>query len=611
MRRLHSRVISLDVAGLCAAAIGAALVLAPRTAAAAPFFTEVPNAFGTQACAGSGCWTNYLRVSDIDGDADLDVLFPNANGFFMQAGSEAEQPFVIYQNDGNAAFTNVSAAAVGGFSNWLRQIAIGDIDGDSDPDIYAPAAWGNADAFFINNGSGVFANEAAARLPINSHAGAARFGDVDNDGDLDLLLSDGWAQSAPAPAHLYLNNGQGVFAEAPAGQLPASLEGNDPIDFDLFDVDRDFDLDLLIDVHQGKNALWINDGTGKFTDATADMPGPGSNHFHYGPVTCDVDGDGDLDIWVDNIGPVDFTEQLLINDGTGKFTDESEARIDGNPGADDNGLACIDVDGDGDLDAAIMSLGANERVLINDGTGNFTLPENGFPTLSDGTLWFEFGDLNGDGRLDVVTGQGESSTLDRVYLGNDNTPVDIRPPVFIKVEQAPNVMPGEVNVVRFAVSDNATTDEGPRLRDVYVTITSTTSGDIPARFMGGDLFRAELPALAGPGQVTYTACATDMAGNNACSTPLTYEVGDAGPTTGSGGSTGVSMTGSGGAAGSTGSNGGAGGDDFEVDDDGGCGCEMPGANRNSARLGLGLGLAAAALLLGQRRRSRRLASRNR
>ena len=160
---------------------------------------------------------------------------------------------------------------------------------------------------------------------------------------------------------------------------------------------------------------------------------------------------------------------------------------------------------------------------------------------------------------------------------------------------------GETNVVRFAVSDNATTDEGPRLRSAYVTV-STTTDNIPAAFMGGDLFRATLPALPGPGVVTYTACATDARGNNACASPLTYTVGDGGPTTGSGGSTGVSMTGNGGATGSTGANG-QGGDDFVVDE-GGCGCEMPGASRKGAHLGLGVGLAAAVFLLGKRRRKR-------
>jgi hypothetical protein len=116
--------------------------------------------------------------------------------------------------------------------------------------------------------------------------------------------------------------------------------------------------------------------------------------------------------------------------------DETSQRVSGNPGADDNGVACIDADGDGDFDAAVMSLSGNERILWNDGTGHFTHNANdpGFPSVGDGTLWFDFGDVNGDGRLDCVTAQGESSSLDRLYVGIAPAPIDGKPPAFRGVE---------------------------------------------------------------------------------------------------------------------------------------------------------------------------------
>src|SRR5690348_15391878 len=103
-----------------------------RTAGAVQYFQDVPNAFGVQACNGKGCWTNYLRVTDIDMDGDLDVILPNANGYFNKGAAE---PLVIYVNDGSANFTDTSAAAVGGYTGWLRQVALGDIDKDGDPDM--------------------------------------------------------------------------------------------------------------------------------------------------------------------------------------------------------------------------------------------------------------------------------------------------------------------------------------------------------------------------------------------------------------------------------------------------------------------------------------------
>jgi MYXO-CTERM domain-containing protein len=567
-------------------------------AVAQEYFAEQPNAFGAQPCGGSGCWTNFMQLTDIDNDGDLDVLFPNAQGFFTKGGAE---PFVVYKNNGNATFVDASAEAVGGFAGWIRQVAVGDVNGDGFTDIYAPSGWGDPDAFFINDGTGKFKDESAARLPnVKSNAGATRFGDIDNDGDLDLLVGDNWTGlNGGALAHLYLNDGSGKFTEA-AWELPKSAAGDQPIDFDLFDLDGDFDLDLYIDMHSGgKASLWQNDGTGKFTDLTASVPNQAANgYYRYGPVACDVDGDGDLDVWQDNALNPGGLEQLMINDGTGKLTDETAARVTGNPGADDNGVACIDVDGDGDLDAAIMSLTDVERVLINDGTGKFSLSPGAFTSIDDPTLWFDFGDLNGDGKLDAVTSQGEGNPkLNRVYLGTASSPVDAVAPKLRAVEAVSPPTPDGSPVVRFAVSDNSTSDEGPRLQKAYLKITAPAASEVKAVFMGGDLFRAVLPAQAGGTEVSFQACAKDRQGNEGCSMAFSYKVSGTGPaTTGSGGSGGSG--GAGGNGGDSGSTGGAGGNDTGGNDTGGkggCGCAVPGTDPGSGALALGIAGALAAL----------------
>src|SRR5262245_24355799 len=113
------------------------LLGAASPAAAQEFFKEQGNPFGNQPFNGGGCWTNYMQLADIDNDGDLDVIFPNANGFFTKGAAE---PFVVYKNDGNAAFTDVSAAAVGGITGWWRQVALADITGDGFVDMYAPDA---------------------------------------------------------------------------------------------------------------------------------------------------------------------------------------------------------------------------------------------------------------------------------------------------------------------------------------------------------------------------------------------------------------------------------------------------------------------------------------
>ncbi|MEZ4312447.1 MAG: VCBS repeat-containing protein [Polyangiaceae bacterium] len=583
------------------------LLLASRDASAVQYFTEVPGALGTQPCGtgnAQGCYTNYLLVADLDNDGKLDIVIPNSGS--------GDQPFLIYKGNGDATFTDVSASAVNNLAGKFRVVAAADVTGDGFLDLYVPSANGGTDRFLINDGTGNFKDEAAERLPgVNSHSGAVRFGDVDGDGDMDLLVGDSVGGGTPL-AHLYINDGTGHFTES-LTPLPTTSQGNQPYDFDLLDMDGDFDLDLFIDMHSGKGSLWENDGKGGFTDVPANLPN--QSGLKYGPGTCDVDGDGDVDIWQDNSGP-NYTEQLMINDGTGKFTDETSQRVTGNPGADDNGVTCIDADGDGDFDAAVTALGGPERLLINDGTGHFVLEQNAFPNPGDSSLWVDFGDLNGDGKLDVVTGQGESGAfLNKVYIGSGAAVVDTTPPRFRAVEQVGSVTPDDAPVVRFGVADNAATDTGPRLKSASIKITAPTPMEIQASFIGADLFRAVLPKQSGGTEVKYQACATDRQGNAACSTELSYKVTGMGPaTTGSGGggtggnNTGGNNTGGaqGGEAGSGvgggGTAGSGGGNPFDLDE-GGCGCSVPGA---PARTGV-FYLALAGLLAGlsRRRRNRR------
>ncbi|MBC8072592.1 MAG: VCBS repeat-containing protein, partial [Deltaproteobacteria bacterium] len=382
---------------------------------------ELVDAYGDQPCGGGGCYTNYMRLADLDGDGDLDVVYPNDGG--------VAQPLVIYANDGAAGFTDVSASAVGGHTGRVRQVAIGDIDGDGDLDMYAPEATATVGAMFVNDGDGVFVDEADVRLPAAAIAtGSTRFGDLDDDGDLDIVAAD---HGNDGLAVVYLNDGEGSFTE-----LDAAIDfdvGSDINDMDLLDVDRDFDLDLLTNAHVGTNRIWINDGTGVFAESLF----ASSGGLHYGPGVCDVDGDGDLDIWIDNQGP-DYTERLWANDGNGNFTDVTLEQVSGNPGSDDNGIICADTDSDGDLDAVVMALDTPERLLVNDGSGNFSYQAGAFSGPVDSTLGAEMGDLNGDHRIDIATGQGESgSFLDRVFLATAAVPVDDTAPTIIVVGDPP------------------------------------------------------------------------------------------------------------------------------------------------------------------------------
>jgi MYXO-CTERM domain-containing protein len=198
-----------------------------------------------------------------------------------------------------------------------------------------------------------------------------------------------------------------------------------------------------------------------------------------------------------------------------------------------------------------------------------------------------------------VTSQGECSSSDEVYLADDQEAVDSMPPRIL-ADEAPDVGGGPI---RFAVSDNTVSDEGPRLNRAFVRIDPDgAASENAAMFMGGDLFRVVMPAVPPEGEVSYQLCAEDLAGNVGCTDTQTYG-GGGGTTTGD--ETGNETTGESGGetSGETGSgtSGETGGND-EVDgtgdtagagDEGGCACSTSdaGGSLGWALLGLlGLGV---------------------
>src|SRR5262249_32276677 len=144
--------------------------------------------------------------------------------------------------------SEISAQAVGGFTGLSRMIKVADVDGDGDLDIITGGAWHTQLVLYLRDGDGW--TDATAQLPQQrTSIGDAEFGDVDGDGDLDLVLAD-WGDKDPGSTgypggktRLYLNDGHGNFTEA-ADQMPDLLV-KWSWDLELVDVDNDWDLDIL------------------------------------------------------------------------------------------------------------------------------------------------------------------------------------------------------------------------------------------------------------------------------------------------------------------------------------------------------------------------------
>ncbi len=211
-------------------------------------------------------WSQDLALGDLDGDGDLDAVIANFSG---------QQR--IWLNNGDATFKRT----LFGESNSSYGIDFGDLDGDGDLDVVV-ANYNDPQEVWLNNGDGTF---------VSSHAGhtgglnyGVEIGDIDNDGDLDAIIA-GRPQS-----EVWLNNGDATFATSRFGP---SIWGNDVA---VGDIDHDGDLDAIISNLTGQQQIWINNGDGTFS--TSEF-GPRTNSS-VGVAMGDIDGDGDIDAVISN-----------------------------------------------------------------------------------------------------------------------------------------------------------------------------------------------------------------------------------------------------------------------------------------------------------------------
>ncbi|MGH2634783.1 MAG: FG-GAP-like repeat-containing protein [Actinomycetota bacterium] len=359
---------------------------------------------------------------DPDGDGDLDLVVARGGLDGVQDSS-----ILSFLNDGNGNLLRgrFARAANGDFAD----IEFGDANDDGFLDAILSVTLGPERLLIWNPTRGRF-QDRTRNLPSDQPDDVtleSRFFDADGDGDLDIVTANEDPFTAPGTQNrLYLNNGTGRFVDATTTNMPAILDDSSAIGVGDFDDDGDLD---LLSVNAGRDVYLENDGSGVFSDQTASrLPAEPSNaDSGRDVVEADFDGDGDLDLFL-AVSRQDRSPVLWLNDGTGRFVDATATNVPAEPLSAQDVEGC-DIEGDGDLDIVLSDtgavlnpptdhrfLGAPNHIYVNDGLGRFTDVSSGLlPQDAESTFSIACGDIDLDGDLDLVAANGKGEPM-RVYV---------------------------------------------------------------------------------------------------------------------------------------------------------------------------------------------------
>jgi hypothetical protein len=340
---------------------------------------------------------------DFDRDGDLDVALA------VEYGANR-----LYLNDGKGKLRWVEGA-LGRTVHDSEHVRTADFDGDGFLDLIFVAEDGVHHQFFLGRANGRF-EDASDRLPARSEGNGLAVGDVNGDKRPDIVVGNSAEKGGVARNFLWLGDPKrpGHFIDA-SKNLPTPA-GDEAQGIALVDIDKDGDLDMVIANQTPTNRLLLNDGKGRFTDATARLGSTvptQTREVH----TLDANRDGRPDILFFNItsnaGAYDRDPQarLLIQQSDGTFRDETKARLPAHAFSAWGGQV-IDFDQDGAPDIVVGAVQVpgfvplQLRAWRNDGTGHFTdVTLTAMPNSVVGRHWsMAVGDLDGDKRDDLLAG---------------------------------------------------------------------------------------------------------------------------------------------------------------------------------------------------------------
>ena len=242
-------------------------------------FTQITNL----PIVNDSAYTRGHAWADLNNDGWLDLFLGN------DGGGNIHQNDFLYISDGQGSFNQITTGDIVNDNGRTQGFALGDYDNDGFIDIFT-----SLDKLYHNNGDGTFTtitNTIASQFWVNW---SNSWVDYDNDQNLDLFIHG----SSGYPSRLLKNNGDGTFTALENDPLVTTVINNNGGQT-WGDYDNDGDLDVFVSDFY-KNQLYSNNGNGTFTRIMNEVVGNENVAESYGATWCDFDKDGDLDLFVPN-----------------------------------------------------------------------------------------------------------------------------------------------------------------------------------------------------------------------------------------------------------------------------------------------------------------------
>ena len=348
-----------------------------------------------------------VNFIDINNDDKLDIFISN--------GPSGGQDNFLYINNGDGTFSSLVNDPIVEDFGKSDGATFADVDNDGFIDAFVVNWYGQDNFFYHNNGNGSFSYLPNVEMgEIGTHSETASWADIDKDGLVDLYVSNSGQNNSAEENLFYKNNGNLNFSRLTNGDFVTETDFSRSVNFTDYDNDGDLDLFVTNESNQA-NDLYQNEGDGTFVKIESGLIVT-SHKKSMSSSWGDIDNDGDLDLFVANAGYFEEqANQLFRNEGNGQFTDITSLEMSADMGCN-YGSTFADYNNDGYLDLFVGSGYCSASKLKdflykNDGMGNLIRDTESIPDIpqkcSFGAAW---GDYDNDGFLDLMIAQCRNGT---------------------------------------------------------------------------------------------------------------------------------------------------------------------------------------------------------